>query len=150
MVVVEDEEIAEILRNAKTIAVVGCSRDPAKPAHEVPKYLQAHGYKIIPVNPFADEILGEKAFKTLSEVKQKKQKIETKNRTKIDVVEVFRPNAECPQIAREAVALDPKPKVFWMQLGIDNAEAAKLCEEHRVKVVANKCMMVEHERLIKK
>ncbi len=142
MAVVEDEEIAEILQNAKTIAVVGCSRDPAKPAHEVPKYLQAHGYKIIPVNPFADEILGEKAFKTLSEVKRKKQRI--------DVVEVFRPNAECVQVAREAVALDPKPKVFWMQLGIDNAEAAKLCEEHQVKVVANKCMMVEHKRLIKK
>lgn len=134
---IDDEELTRILREAKTIAVVGCSRDPQKDAHRVPKYLKENGYKIIPVNPFADEILGEKAYKKLTEIKEP-----------VDIVDVFRPSVECLQVVREA--LNVKPKVIWMQLGIRSEEAAKLAESNGIKVIMNTCMMAEHRRLIKK
>ena len=126
----------KILSEAKTIAVVGCSRDPAKPSHFVPKYLQEHGYKIIPVNPSADVILGEKAAKSLSDVKEK-----------IDLVEIFRPSAECLQIVKDAIFIFPKPKAVWMQEGIINEEAAKLAMQNGISLVMDKCMMKEHKRL---
>jgi predicted CoA-binding protein len=128
-----DKELKEILRSSKTIAVVGCSRDPEKEAHKVPKYLKEKGYKIIPVNPFAEEILGEKAYKNLSEIKEK-----------VDIVDIFRPSDECLEIVKEAVKL--KPKVIWMQLGIENREAEKLAKENKIKVVMNKCIMREYQR----
>jgi predicted CoA-binding protein len=128
-----DKELKEILRSSKTIAVVGCSRDPEKDAHKVPKYLKEKGYKIIPVNPFAEEILGEKAYKNLSEIKEE-----------VDIVDIFRPSEECLEIVKEAVKL--KPKVIWMQLGIENKEAEKLAKENKIKVVMNKCIMKEYQR----
>jgi predicted CoA-binding protein len=128
-----DKELKEILKSSKTIAVVGCSRDPEKDAHKVPKYLKERGYKIIPVNPFAEEILGEKAYKNLSEIKEK-----------VDIVDIFRPSEECLEIVKEAVKL--KPKVIWMQLGIENKEAEKLAKENKIKVVMNKCIMKEYQR----
>lgn len=132
---IDDEEIIKILKESKTIAVVGCSRDPEKDAHKVPKYLKEHGYRIIPVNPFANEILGEKVYKTLSEIKEP-----------VDVVDIFRPSDEVLGVVKEAIKL--KPKVIWMQLGIRNEEAAKLAEQNGIKVVMNRCMMIEHKRLI--
>ncbi|MEW6455215.1 MAG: CoA-binding protein [Acidobacteriota bacterium] len=131
-----DKEIKKILRESKTIAVVGCSRDLEKDAHKVPKYLKEHGYKIIPVNPFADEILGEKTCKILSEIEEP-----------VDMVDIFRPSEECLQIAKEAIKI--KPRVVWMQVGIRNEEAAKLAERNGIKVVMDKCIMIEHKRLIK-
>jgi len=136
MAVNEDIKIREILQKFKTIAVVGCSRDPEKEAHKVPKYLKEHGYKIIPVNPSAEEILGEKVYKTLSEIKEP-----------IDIVDVFRPSEECLDVAKEAVKINPK--VIWMQLGIKNEEAAKLAEKNGIKVIMDRCIMIEHKRLIK-
>ena len=118
------------------MAVVGCSRDQEKDAHRVPKYLKEHGYKIIPVNPSAEEILGEKVYKTLSEIKEP-----------IDIVDVFRPSEECLDVAKEAVKINPK--VIWMQLGIKNEEAAKLAEKNGIKVIMDRCIMIEHKRLIK-
>jgi predicted CoA-binding protein len=129
-----DKELKEILKSSKTIAVVGCSRDPEKEAHKVPKYLKEKGYKIIPVNPFAGEILGEKVYKNLSEIKEA-----------VDIVDIFRPSEECLGIVKEAIKL--KPKVIWMQLGIENKEAEKLAEENKIKVVMNKCIMKEHQKL---
>jgi predicted CoA-binding protein len=129
-----DKELKEILRSSKTIAVVGCSRDPEKDAYKVPKYLKEKGYKIIPVNPFAEEILGEKVYKNLSEIKEE-----------VDIVDIFRPSEECLGIVKEAIKL--KPKVIWMQLGIENKEAEKLAKENKIKVVMNKCIMREHQRL---
>ena len=135
MAVNEDIKIREILQKFKTIAVVGCSRDPEKDAHKVPKYLKEHGYKIIPVNQSAEEILGERAYKTLSETKEP-----------VDIVDVFRPSEECLDVVKEAVKINPK--VIWMQLGIKNEEAAKLAEKNGIKVIMDRCIMIEHKRLI--
>jgi predicted CoA-binding protein len=133
---VDDAQIIKILKESKTIAVVGCSRDHEKDAHRIPKYLKEHGYRIIPVNPFADEILGEKSYKKLSEIKEP-----------VDIVNIFRPSSEALAIVEEAVKMKIKPKVIWMQLGIINEEAAKLAEKNGITVVMNKCMMMEHRRL---
>ncbi|MEM2918684.1 MAG: CoA-binding protein [Candidatus Altiarchaeota archaeon] len=134
---INDKKIRKILNESKTIAVVGCSRDPEKDAHKIPKYLKERGYKIIPINPFAKEILGEKSYKTLSDIKEP-----------IDIVNIFRPSEECLQIVKEAIKLKPKPKVIWMQLGIKNEEAKKLAEKNKIKVIMDRCIMTEHKNLI--
>ncbi|MBC8500507.1 MAG: CoA-binding protein [Nanoarchaeota archaeon] len=148
--ITKDQQIKEVLSNSRNIAVVGCSSTPFKAAHEIPKFLQQHGYKIIPVNPFSKEILGEKSYKSISEVKEK-----------VDIVNIFRPSEEVLGIVKEALKINTKskdfesqgnpekPKVIWMQLGIENKEAEKLAESHGIKVVMNKCMMVEWNRLMK-
>jgi predicted CoA-binding protein len=132
---IEDKELMEILSESKTIAVVGCSRYPKKAAHKVPRYLKDQSYKIIPVNPFAEEILGEKVYRTLSEI-----------RDPIDIVNIFRPSEDCLEVVKNAIKI--KPKVIWMQLGIKNTEAAKLAEKYGIKVVMDKCIFIEHKRLI--
>lgn len=124
----------EILERYKSIAVVGCSTNPEKPAHYVPKYLQEKGYKIIPVNPFANDILGEKAYPSLIEVKDR-----------FEIVEIFRPSEETPEIARQAVKKGAK--VIWMQEGIKSEEAAKLAKKAGLEVIMDKCMLKEHKRL---
>ncbi|EET90178.1 MAG: CoA-binding protein [Candidatus Micrarchaeales archaeon] len=136
----DDEETTEkyILENFKVIAVVGCSRNVGKPSHDVPEYLQQHGYRIIPVNPFADEILGEKAYKSLLDL----------SGSKIDVVDVFRPAGEALQIARDAVAIGAK--ALWLQEGIISEDAQKFAAAHGLRFVMNRCMMKEHYRLIDK
>ncbi|KXB07977.1 hypothetical protein AKJ58_01330 [candidate division MSBL1 archaeon SCGC-AAA385D11] len=130
-----DEVIIRILKENTNITVVGCSRTEGKPAHEIPKFLKSKGYRIIPVNPFADEILGEKTYPSLEEVEEK-----------IDVVEIFRPSEEVYEIVEEALETDAK--VIWMQLGIKNEKAKKLAEENGLKVIQDKCMKVEYKRLI--
>lgn len=129
------DEIKEIL-SYKRVAVVGISRDESKAAHFVPKYLLEHGYDIIPINPFADEILGKKCYKSLDEVKEE-----------IDIVDVFRPSDQVMQIVKEAIK--KKPKAIWLQLGIKNEEASKEALKHGIKFIQDKCMMEEHIRLIK-
>jgi len=131
---VDDATLLRILKEAKTIAVVGCSKDPAKEAHKVPKYLQAHGYRILPVNPTADTILGERAYRSLEEIA-----------IPYDVVDIFRPGADVPPIVDQA--LRGPAKVIWMQLGIRNAEAAKKAEAAGRIVIESRCMMREHARL---
>ncbi|HEQ78279.1 MAG TPA: CoA-binding protein [Euryarchaeota archaeon] len=128
-------EIERILRESRNIAVVGCSTNPAKEAHKVPLYMKMQGYKIIPVNPFAEEILGEKAYKKLEDIPDE-----------IDIVNVFRPDEETPGIAEEAIA--KKANVLWLQLGIFNKEAAEKAEKAGLKVIMNRCIKQEHERLI--
>ena len=129
-----DSEILSILRSVKVVAVVGISRDPSKPAHYVPKFLREKGYKIVPVNPFADEVLGEKAYKSLEEIP-----------FKVDVVNVFRPSEDVLPIAEQAIG---KAEVLWMQEGIYNKEAAEKARNSGLKVVWNRCMMKEYVRLI--
>lgn len=139
------KEIQSILENYKTVAVVGLSRDPAKESYEVAQYLQSKGYHIIPVNPFAEEVLGEKCFKSLLEVPRDLQKI-------IEVVDTFRSAQDVPPIVDQAIRLKKKygkPYVIWMQLGIVNEEAAKQARDAGLKVVMNQCMMMEHKRLEK-
>ncbi len=131
----QDEEIEQILRESRVVAVVGCSTNPAKDAHKVPLYLKMQGYRVIPVNPFAEEILGEKAYPSLEDVPEE-----------IDIVNVFRPAEETPEIAKAAVK--KKAKVLWLQLGIINEEAKKMAEEAGIKVIMNRCIKREHERLL--
>src|SRR5437879_13256624 len=108
----DESGVKRILTEIKTIAVVGCSKDPAKNAHRVPKYMQMAGYRIIPVNPTATEILGEKAYPSLDAVP-----------TPYDAVDIFRPSADIPPIVDQA--LKGPGKVIWMQLGIRNGGGAQ-------------------------
>lgn len=135
--------IEAILKRYKVVAVVGCSRDPTKDAHTVPLYLKEHGYKIIPLNPFADEILGERCYKSLANMPEHAQKI-------IEVVNIFRPSEDVPPIVEQSIRLRKKYDrlaVIWMQLGIVNKEAAKRAEDAGLSVVMDRCIMVEHRRL---
>lgn len=139
----EAEKIRSILENYKTVAVVGVSRDPKKDSHIVAEYLKSKGYDTILINPFAEEILGQKCYKSLLDVPEDLQR-------KIEVVDIFRPSQEVPPIVDQAIQLRKKhgkPDVVWMQLGIINEEAAKRAAEAGFKVVMNKCMMIEHGRL---
>ncbi len=135
-----------ILEKYRTVAVVGVSRDSAKDSYQVAEYLKSKGYDIIPVNPFADEILGKRCYKSLLDVPEDLQK-------KIEIVDIFRPSQDVPPIVDQAVELRKKhgkPDVIWMQLGIVNEEAAKHAKEAGFVVVMNKCMMIEHGRLSEK
>jgi uncharacterized protein len=128
------ERLARILTQTRTIAVVGASGDPSKPAHSVPRYLQRQGYRIVPVNPRGGELLGEPVVRSLAEVDGP-----------VDVVEVFRPAAEAPQIAREAVEVGAK--VLWLQLGIESQEARQVAEAAGLTVVMDRCMGETHAEL---
>jgi hypothetical protein len=137
------DDLKEILTKYKTVAVVGASRDPSKDSNRVAKYLQSQGYQIVPVNPTADKILGEKCYKSLSEMPAGVQRT-------IEVVDVFRPSAETPNIVEQAVKMKErydKPYVFWMQLGIINEQAAETARQAGITVVMNRCMMQEHSKL---
>lgn len=123
----------EILERSKTIAVVGAARTPDKPSGGVPADLQRRGFRIVPVNPKADEILGEHAYASLTDVTEP-----------VDVVEVFRPAEEAPEIARQAVAIGAK--ALWLQLGIESDEARRIAEEAGLDFVQDRCMAVESRR----
>lgn len=138
-----DSDIENILNKHKTIAVVGLSREPEKDSHRVGAYLKAHGFRIIPVNPFADEVLGEKSYKSLLDMPPEIQKT-------VEVVEIFRPPEEVPNIVDQAIRLKASHgtlQVVWMQLGIVNDKAAEAAKKAGLTVVMNKCMMVEHDRI---
>ncbi len=132
--ILDDAQVKQILSTIKTIAVVGCSKDPAKDAHRVPKYMQMAGYRILPVNPTATEILGETAYPSLDAVP-----------VPYDAVDIFRPSADVPPIVDLAI-LGPA-KVIWMQLGIRHDGAARKGEAAGKVVVQNRCMMRDHARL---
>ena len=135
MPIESDDELREIL-GAETIAVVGCSATPGKAAHDIPKYMLDHGYDVIPVNPFADEVFGRAAYDSLNDVEED-----------IDLVDVFRPSEEVPDIVDESLARDDAG-IIWMQLGIRNQEAAERAEAGGKRVVQDKCLKVEHQRLL--
>lgn len=135
MPVGSDAELREIL-GLRRIAVVGCSSTPGKDAHEIPKYLQEAGYEVIPVNPNADTVLGRDTYDTLSEVTET-----------IDVVNVFRPSDELSGIVDEAIERDDV-KVIWTQLGIRDDEAVKRAEAAGKEVVLDRCLKIEHQRLV--
>lgn len=129
-----DDELKQIYADTKTIAVIGASNDPKKAGHNIPAYLQTQGYKIIPVNPKGGEIFGEQVRTSLADVDEP-----------IDVVDVFRPSEETPEIAREAVAAGAK--VLWLQTGIQSDEAEKIARDGGLTVVMNTCMGATHRRL---
>lgn len=134
MPVDSEAELREIL-GFQRIAVVGCSRTPGKAAHDVPRYMQDHGYDIVPVNPYADEILGVPAYDSLDDVDRE-----------IDVVNVFRPSDEVAGVIDQTLDRDDV-KVVWLQLGIRDDEAATRAEEAGLTVVQNRCIKVDHQRL---
>lgn len=125
-----------IVKEAKTIAVVGLSNDPEKYSHEVGSYLKEQGYRVIPVNPKEEEVLGERAYSTVEEVPEQ-----------VDVVDVFLSPEKTPEIARDAVGAGAK--VLWLQLGIKNAEARRVAQEGGLTYVEDECMKQTHERLHK-
>lgn len=134
--------IVEILK-LKTIAVVGLSKDPSRPSHDVATYLKSQGYKIVPVNPTVNEVLGEKSYKSLLDLPEQLKK-------EIDIVDIFRRTEDVPPIVDEAIQLHKsfgRPNAVWMQLGIVNEEAASKARAAGVSVVMDRCMKIEHARL---
>ena len=130
----QNQTILDLLKNSKTIAVVGFSSKPDKPGYYVPAYLQGAGYRIIPVNPFIDKGLGEKAYPDLKSIPDS-----------IDVVQIFRKPEDIPPIVEESIEIGANG--VWMQLGIINEEAAATARSAGLKVVMDACMKVEHEKI---
>lgn len=130
-----DQEIANILKTCKRIAVVGLSNKPDRASFQVAKYMQEAGYEIIPVNPVVDEVLGMKAVKSLSDLDGE-----------VDIINVFRRSEETVPIAEAAARTNAK--VFWLQLGIINEEAGEIAAKAGMKVIMDKCIKVEHHRLL--
>jgi predicted CoA-binding protein len=127
------DPILEILKNCKTIAVAGLSSNRARPSHGVAEYMKSAGYRIIPVNPNEKEVLGEKSYERLEDVPEK-----------IDVVDIFRRAEEVPAAVDDAIRAGAK--VVWMQLGIENAEAAEKARAAGLVVVEDACMYMEHRK----
>ena len=119
----------EILESTTTIAVVGASRDPAKAGGSVPEGLQRRGFRIIPINPYAETLFGERVYRTLLDVPEP-----------VDLVDVFRPAADAPEVARQAAAIGAK--ALWLQLDIRSEEARRIAEEAGMDYVEDECTAV--------
>jgi predicted CoA-binding protein len=132
---VVEASIERILRRAKTVAVVGLSPKPERPSYGVAAYLQQHGYRIIPVNPTADQVLGEKCYPDLKSVPEE-----------IDVVDIFRRSEEVPPVVDEAIQVGAW--AVWMQEGVINEAAAAKAQQAGLEVVMDRCMLKEHRRLL--
>ena len=128
-----DERIVQILNNQRTIAVVGLSPKPHRASFDVARYMQANGYRIIPVNPNESDVLGEKAYATLTEAAQHE---------KIDLVNCFRNSEDIPPLVDEAIAIGAKG--VWMQLGITHADAAAKAQAAGILVVQDHCIKIDH------
>ncbi len=127
-------KLRRILRDNRTVAVVGLSANWYRPSYFAAKYLQEHGYRVIPVNPAYDTVLGEKCYGSLAEIP-----------VKVDIVDCFRRSEEIPALADEAIAIGAK--VLWMQLGVTSAQARAKAEAAGLEVVEDRCMKIEHGRL---
>ena len=134
-----EKQIINILSSTKTIAIVGASSNESKDSFKVMKYLKKNGYKVIPINPnkLGKKILGEKVYSNLKEVKMH-----------IDLVDVFRPSNEIPDLAEETVRI--KAKTLWLQLGIFNNKAKKIVESSNINFVENKCTKNEYKKFFEK
>jgi predicted CoA-binding protein len=129
-----DALVETLLTSYDTITVVGASNAPHKPAHYVPEHMQAHGWRIIPVNLRAREILGQPVYRTLADVPEQ-----------VGLVDVFRPSGSTPDIARQAVAAGAS--ALWLQLHIVSAEARQIAEDAGLRYVENRCLIIEQRRL---
>ena len=131
------QDIAHILATCRTVAVVGLSPKPHRDSHEIAQYMQAQGWRIVPINPAAQvrEILGETVYPSL---------LEAARHVKIDLVDVFRNSADVPPVADEAIAIGAK--ALWLQLGIEHPAATAKARAAGLAVVQNKCLLVEHRR----
>ncbi len=133
----EDEEVKQILDQSKTIAVVGISPKEDRPSYVVASYLKKKGYQIIPVRPGGEDILGEKTYPTLLEIPDE---------IRLDVVDIFRKSEKVLPIVEEAI--QRKTKVIWMQEGVMNEEAKEKAEKAGIKVIMDRCIKKEHQRLM--
>ncbi len=143
---VTDEATKEILESHSTVAVVGLSRNSSKDSYRVAEYLQSQGYRIVPVNPVAEEILGEKSYSSLPELPDELKRA-------VGIVDIFRPPEAVPPIVDDTIKLREEhgaPHVVWMQLGIVNEEAAEKARAAGIMVVMDRCIKVEHQRLLPK
>ncbi|HEY2505538.1 MAG TPA: CoA-binding protein [Streptosporangiaceae bacterium] len=129
-----DAVVKRILTSYDTITVVGASAAAAKAAHTVPAHMQAHGWRIIPVNPHAEEILGEPVYRTVGDVREQ-----------VGLVDVFRPSGQAAEVARQAVAAGAT--ALWLQLGIVSAEAGQIAEAAGLLYVEDRCLVIEQRRL---
>lgn len=132
-----NEMVKEILEQAKTIAVVGLSDNPERTSYQVSKAMQDAGYRIIPVNPMVNEVLGEKAYASLTDIEEQ-----------FDIINVFRRSEFLPEIAKEAIQTNAK--VFWAQQGVQNEEAYEILKEHDFTVIMDYCIKVAHAVLVSK
>jgi predicted CoA-binding protein len=139
---VPSPDLASVLQSAETIAVVGCSATPTRTSHKIARYMQERGYRIVPVNPNYDEVLGERCYPDLPSVPSD---------TVIDVVDVFRAPEHTADMVRTAIArmeaTDERP-VIWTQLGVSSPEAEALAAEADLPYVRNRCIKVEYDRLL--
>lgn len=129
-----DDLVEHLLRSYGAITVVGASNTASKAAHSVPAHMQRHGWRIIPVNPHADEILGEPVYRTLADVPEQ-----------VRLVDIFRPSQAAADIARQAVAVGAE--ALWLQLGIRSEEARSIAEGARMLYVEDRCLIIEQRRL---
>jgi predicted CoA-binding protein len=127
-------QLRRILKESRTIAVVGLSADWFRPSYFAAKYMQEHGYTIIPVNPKYSEILGQRCYPDLQSIPHK-----------VDIVDVFRKSADCEPIARDAVAIGAK--TLWLQIGVENEAASQIAQQAGLSVVMNRCVKIEYARL---
>lgn len=132
-----DSELEAVLRHSHSIAVVGIKDLESEDAYRIPQYMQAHGYRIVPVNPKLDSVLGQTAQSSLAALEEP-----------IDIVNLFRAAEHIPAHVEEILALDPRPRAVWMQLGIHHGQAAASLRAAGIAVVQDRCIMVEHRRLI--
>lgn len=133
-IITDDDKIKQLLKKTKTIAVLGLSPKPERDSNRVAGYLKKKGYRIIPVRPGQKEVLGEKAYASLNDLDEA-----------VDLINVFRKPEQVLSHVHEAIRL--KPKAFWMQLGIENEEAAALLTADGIDVIMNRCIKIEHGRL---
>ena len=132
-----DQELRDLLAAARTIAVVGIKAGAADDAFRVPAYLQQHGYRIVPVSPKLERVLGEPVVASLREVREP-----------VDLVDLFRAPQHVPGHVDEILAMSPRPRAVWMQLGVSCDESALRLEAAGIAVVQDRCIMVEHRRLL--
>jgi uncharacterized protein len=133
----EERELRSLLGEAKVVAVVGISSKQWRPSHEVASYLQQHGYRIVPVNPNEEEVLGEQVYASLLDIPKE---------IHVDVVDVFRRAEHTPEVARDAVAIGAR--MLWLQEGIVSDEAARIASEGGLEVIMGVCIMKVRERLM--
>lgn len=138
MVSINDARLREILSGSPTVAVLGIHHEPEKAAYYVPEYLHDEGYRVIGVNPelVQETLFGEKVRATLREISEP-----------IDLVDVFRRPDLIPQHLEDILAMKPRPRFVWFQLGIKNDEAAKVLEDAGITVIQNRCTLADHQRL---
>jgi uncharacterized protein len=136
---VEPNGLAAMLSKVKTIAVVGAKDKPGRPVDRVGRYLIQSGFEVLPVHPKRTEVWGLSTYPSLLEIPQS-----------VDVVNLFRASEHCPDHARECLRMDTLPKIFWMQIGISSPDARTLLSETPVVIVEDSCLMVEHQRLLRR